>query len=668
MNLIQIADHLKNIPLPVLNQYKNGSNPDVPPYMAAAEMQRRDTMMKQYQNAQAKAPQNTVVDGLENQLTGKQPPPQMGGIAAGMPQQAPQQAPQSPPPSQGMTPPQQMNSGGIAGFAAGGQAQQAAQIAKLMAALQQQQGQDAAPSQGAQQVAVAPSQPIKPMAMKNFASMASGTMPSGPPGTGAPINQDLTLDQIQQSKSGLPIVAAHGGLMMHHVPHHMYNFVPGGIIGFAGQNGSAVPDPQDFQDPEATVSDNSPGLLSTLGSFLAKKIGLGEGLKINPKQIMEQELNKKNLPPNNPVDVNAEDIPSGPPAAPSPPANVPLATPMATPKVKKEVPAEPTGIATQLPPPKSDVTKASEEMLKEGLKKQNAEDEINNLMGLKEKLGVTGEAGDALLEQAMEAHRRYQNADHSMERLQKILAAQAYGGFRAVGAADVDYQEKQRMADQAESEKYLERLMQSKMATRGEKMGILTNALKEASEHNKAASTLGQAQLKNEDESRRAQLTHEENVRNNNLVNNYRMGELSLSKQRLYNELAHQGFSDKDIIAKIQDDAKSEGKPISFTEAYKLSQLIKNGVGSDKNDITRINDTLKNLSTQYNETYDIEEKKKIAAAMDQLRAQLMQRTSPQATSYVPTLSEFLTKAKQYNPGMTDDELTSKYKVLYPNVR
>ena len=667
MNLIQIADHLKNIPLPVLNQYKNGSNPDVPPYMAAAEMQRRDTMMKQYQNAQAKAPQNTVVDGLENQLTGKQPPPQMGGIAVGMPQQAPQQAPQSPPPSQGMTPPQQMRSGGIAGFAAGGQAQQAAQMAQLMAALQQQQSQDATPSQGVQQVAVAPSQPIKPMAMKNFASMASGTMPSGPPGTGAPINQALTLDQIQQQKSSLPIVAAHGGLM-HHVPHHMYNFAPGGIIGFAGPSGSGVPDPQDFQDPEATVSDNSPGLFSTLGNFLAKKIGLGEGLKINPKQIMEQELNKKNLPPNNPMDVNAEDIPSGPPVAQAPPASVPLATPKAPPKVKKEVPAEPTGIATQLPPPKSDITKASEEMLKEGLKKQNAEDEINNLMSLKTKLGVTGEAGDALLEQAMEAHKRYQSADHSMERLQKILAAQAYGGFKAVGAADVDYQEKQRMADQAESEKYLERLMQSKMATRGEKMGILTNALKEAGEHNKSASALGQAQLKNEDESRKAQLTHEETVRNNDFIHKYRMGELSLSQQRLYNDLAHQGFSDKDIIKKIQDDAKAEGKSLSFTDAYKLAQSFKTGVGNDRNDITRINDTLRNLSTQYNETFDPEEKKKIAASMEQLRAQLIQGMKTQPTSSAPTLSEFLTKARQYNPGMTDDQLTAKYNVLYPNVR
>jgi hypothetical protein len=107
MNLIQITEQLKNPAVSVqqLMQYANNSNPQVPSYVALAEMQRRQSMQ-----APTQAPQQTVKDQLGAQLMGlpavapqpSQQPPQPGmqpgmqpGLAA--PQQTPQQPPQQPP-------------------------------------------------------------------------------------------------------------------------------------------------------------------------------------------------------------------------------------------------------------------------------------------------------------------------------------------------------------------------------------------------------------------------------------------------------------------------------------------------------------------------------------------------------------------------------------------
>jgi hypothetical protein len=67
MNLIQITEQLKNpaISVPQLMQYANNSNPQVPSYVALAEMQRRQSMQ-----APAQAPQQTVKDQLGAQLMG----------------------------------------------------------------------------------------------------------------------------------------------------------------------------------------------------------------------------------------------------------------------------------------------------------------------------------------------------------------------------------------------------------------------------------------------------------------------------------------------------------------------------------------------------------------------------------------------------------------------
>jgi hypothetical protein len=99
MNLIQITEQLKNPAVSVqqLMQYANNSNPQVPSYVALAEMQRRQSMQ-----APPQVPQQTVKDQLGASLMGLSAPPQAPGAAlnaAPAPQQPPQQ-----PPQQGMQP------------------------------------------------------------------------------------------------------------------------------------------------------------------------------------------------------------------------------------------------------------------------------------------------------------------------------------------------------------------------------------------------------------------------------------------------------------------------------------------------------------------------------------------------------------------------------------
>ena len=121
MNLIQIQEHLKDLPVQVVQSYANGANPEVPPYMALAEMQRRQTMEQrasQQQQAQ-QGPMPTVKEQIEQsaglaglqakqaqQAQAQQQAPQGGPIPGGIPQ--PQAQPQPPSPEQqGIgTPPQ----------------------------------------------------------------------------------------------------------------------------------------------------------------------------------------------------------------------------------------------------------------------------------------------------------------------------------------------------------------------------------------------------------------------------------------------------------------------------------------------------------------------------------------------------------------------------------
>lgn len=99
MNLVQIAERLKDLPASIVKQYADGKNPaEVPPYLAAAELARKVRM----EQRAAQAPQKTVKEQLEEKLG-------LGALPQAMPkmpQEAqgislmPQGMPQTPPPEQ----------------------------------------------------------------------------------------------------------------------------------------------------------------------------------------------------------------------------------------------------------------------------------------------------------------------------------------------------------------------------------------------------------------------------------------------------------------------------------------------------------------------------------------------------------------------------------------
>ncbi len=67
MNLVQINERLKDLPMQVIQQYANGMNPEVPPYLALGELQRRELSQKQAATAQggAQGPQPSVKEQME---------------------------------------------------------------------------------------------------------------------------------------------------------------------------------------------------------------------------------------------------------------------------------------------------------------------------------------------------------------------------------------------------------------------------------------------------------------------------------------------------------------------------------------------------------------------------------------------------------------------------
>jgi hypothetical protein len=67
MNLVQINERLKDLPMQVVQQYANGMNPEVPPYLALGELQRREMSQKQMATAQggAQGPQPSIKEQVE---------------------------------------------------------------------------------------------------------------------------------------------------------------------------------------------------------------------------------------------------------------------------------------------------------------------------------------------------------------------------------------------------------------------------------------------------------------------------------------------------------------------------------------------------------------------------------------------------------------------------
>lgn len=122
MNLIQTQERLKDLPsnpqtVQALLAYANGANPQVPPYLALGELNRRKQMMEKAQMQQA--PQGTVKDQVA-QATG------IMALQQGRQQQGMQQMAQGAGQQMGQVPPQvaqagpvQMARGGIVAFAGG---------------------------------------------------------------------------------------------------------------------------------------------------------------------------------------------------------------------------------------------------------------------------------------------------------------------------------------------------------------------------------------------------------------------------------------------------------------------------------------------------------------------------------------------------------------------
>jgi hypothetical protein len=124
MNLVQINERLKDLPMQVIQQYANGMNPEVPPYLALGELQRRELSQKQMATAQGaqQGPQPSVKEQVEQkaglmalqqmqqqQMAQQQAQPRGPmPVPAGVPQ--PEQQPQAPQP-QAM-----MARGGLAGI------------------------------------------------------------------------------------------------------------------------------------------------------------------------------------------------------------------------------------------------------------------------------------------------------------------------------------------------------------------------------------------------------------------------------------------------------------------------------------------------------------------------------------------------------------------------
>ena len=64
MNLVQIQDRLKGMPMQAVMAYANGQNPEVPPYLALGELNRR----KQMEQQAAQPPKASVKDEVEQSL------------------------------------------------------------------------------------------------------------------------------------------------------------------------------------------------------------------------------------------------------------------------------------------------------------------------------------------------------------------------------------------------------------------------------------------------------------------------------------------------------------------------------------------------------------------------------------------------------------------------
>jgi hypothetical protein len=124
MNLIQIQEHLKDMPMRAIMEYANGKNPQVPPYLALGELNRRKQMEQSARTGTP--PEGTVKDKLEKELTGQATDLMQAGAARqaqsnqqlqqglmAQPQPVPEGTPQPPPQEEEMPEMPQMAGGGL---------------------------------------------------------------------------------------------------------------------------------------------------------------------------------------------------------------------------------------------------------------------------------------------------------------------------------------------------------------------------------------------------------------------------------------------------------------------------------------------------------------------------------------------------------------------------
>jgi hypothetical protein len=98
LNLVQLQERLKGVPIQALMQYANGANPQIPPFLALGELNRRKKMQEGAAAEQAQEMEGSTVKQQIEQATGlmalqgsrqRQAAQQQQGIQANMPMAAP---------------------------------------------------------------------------------------------------------------------------------------------------------------------------------------------------------------------------------------------------------------------------------------------------------------------------------------------------------------------------------------------------------------------------------------------------------------------------------------------------------------------------------------------------------------------------------------------------
>jgi hypothetical protein len=118
MNLIQIQEQLKGLPMQAIMSYAGGQNPEVPPYVALAELNRRKQMGSAAQPAQM--PQQTVAEEVQQQAGVMAQQEQMMKQAQAMQQQGQQGGVANIPMASDMYSDRAFAGGGVVSYAEGG--------------------------------------------------------------------------------------------------------------------------------------------------------------------------------------------------------------------------------------------------------------------------------------------------------------------------------------------------------------------------------------------------------------------------------------------------------------------------------------------------------------------------------------------------------------------